>query len=506
VFGEATARVARALITTLDNCLADIFEMADVIVRDTKTPLVDRQAAVEVGRLMQRLMEIVKLATIVHTRKVSSDPSDAASRNVQGVVVLEPETVADHLAALVELFDGAPRQQINHLRQLTDQHLARSGQQAEAACCMERIARIARSQGESAFASRYWKSEFWLAMLRQASALFEAASFFERAVAIERGLVDLHESEFAYEEVVPAQERLLSLYSQLARIAKSGEVRLLGTYYRVGFYGRDFGEDLDGREFVYREPLLTHLTEVTQRLVNFYAKKIGRPVTLIRDGGAVDAAKAGPADLRLQITSLEALPGAAHGDEDKIDADDQYHRIAELRRFVFYTPFTKSGEKAHGTVAEQWKRRTVLEVASTFPSIVRRMRVIRRTETSMSPLQCALDDIGKRVARLNHEVHPRPPHVHKLKTLSQVLSGSVALQVNGGVEEVCSAFFGPNADPQKPSELAALRELVNAFFVLCRQGIDVYRAVGGDKALAEALDAGYSKIRNKCDPLVGNNA
>jgi hypothetical protein len=32
--------------------------------------------------------------------------------------------------------------------------------------------------------------------------------------------------------------------------------RMLGSYYRVGFYGKVFDE-LDGKEFVYKEPKIT---------------------------------------------------------------------------------------------------------------------------------------------------------------------------------------------------------------------------------------------------------
>lgn len=40
---------------------------------------------------------------------------------------------------------------------------------------------------------------------------------------------------------------------------------MFGTYFRVGFYGAKFG-DLDGQEFVYKEPSITKLPEIAQRL------------------------------------------------------------------------------------------------------------------------------------------------------------------------------------------------------------------------------------------------
>ena len=41
--------------------------------------------------------------------------------------------------------------------------------------------------------------------------------------------------------------------------------RMFGTYFRVGFYGAKFG-DLDGQEFVYKEPSITKLSEIAHRL------------------------------------------------------------------------------------------------------------------------------------------------------------------------------------------------------------------------------------------------
>lgn len=41
--------------------------------------------------------------------------------------------------------------------------------------------------------------------------------------------------------------------------------RIFGTYFRVGFYGHKFG-DLDGEEFVYKEPAITKLPEISHRL------------------------------------------------------------------------------------------------------------------------------------------------------------------------------------------------------------------------------------------------
>jgi hypothetical protein len=41
---------------------------------------------------------------------------------------------------------------------------------------------------------------------------------------------------------------------------------MLGSFYRVGFFGAGFDE-LDGQEFIYKEPKITRLGEITERLL-----------------------------------------------------------------------------------------------------------------------------------------------------------------------------------------------------------------------------------------------
>jgi hypothetical protein len=56
------------------------------------------------------------------------------------------------------------------------------------------------------------------------------------------------------------------------RIEQQHGKRMFGTYFRVGFYGPKFG-DLDGEEFIYKEPTLTKLPEISHRLEVYILSK-----------------------------------------------------------------------------------------------------------------------------------------------------------------------------------------------------------------------------------------
>uniref|UniRef100_A0A158Q851 Dedicator of cytokinesis protein 6 n=1 Tax=Elaeophora elaphi TaxID=1147741 RepID=A0A158Q851_9BILA len=67
----------------------------------------------------------------------------------------------------------------------------------------------------------------------------------------------------------------------------SADKRCFGTYFRVGFYGSRFG-DLDGVEFIYKEPAITKLSEISHRLDAFYTDRFGKGVVeVVKDSNSV---------------------------------------------------------------------------------------------------------------------------------------------------------------------------------------------------------------------------
>ena len=53
--------------------------------------------------------------------------------------------------------------------------------------------------------------------------------------------------------------------------------------------------------------------------------------------------------------------------------------LDHIDAFIFEIPFTKSG-KAHGEMADQYKRKTILVVEAAFPHLKKRLKVIDKRE------------------------------------------------------------------------------------------------------------------------------
>jgi len=71
--------------------------------------------------------------------------------------------------------------------------------------------------------------------------------------------------EYLFENLTFFLASCSKLYDAFTRIDQQQGKRMFGTYFRVGFYGPKFG-DLDGEEFIYKEPTLTKLPEISHRL------------------------------------------------------------------------------------------------------------------------------------------------------------------------------------------------------------------------------------------------
>jgi len=332
-----------------------------------------------------------------------------------------------------------------------------------------------------------------MSCLHKASRLFEQCDMHELSIEVEERLVRFHKAKGDLDSIVECHKRLLTLYQATASFNTQGDVRVFGTYYRVGFYGKAFGETLNGIEYVYKEPSLTQLSEINQRLVGFFSKILNTNVTVFKDSNIVDMSKLDANDCKLQITALDSF--VPDPDKRKFHFD----QLNRINSFSFDTPFTISG-KAHGSTHEQWKRKTVLTVANNFPYIVKRQQVIARSEIILSPIETVIEDIIKRIDRFNSEMSPisGPP---SLKTLNQVLSGSVNMQVHGGIEEVTQSFLHVDkVGSFEEHHIVRLRHYIGLFLDACSRALTVARKLCTemDNQFQAVLENGFKTLVARC--------
>lgn len=112
-------------------------------------------------------------------------------------------------------------------------------------------------------------------------------------------------------------------------------------------------------------------------------------------------------------------------------------KIFPLERFIFATPFTKSG-KAHGELHEQYKRKTILTTTEHFPYVKTRIQVADREQIILEPIEVAIEDIQKKTAELAAATTQEPSDP---KILQMVLQGCIGTTVNQGPMEMALTFL-----------------------------------------------------------------
>ncbi|EPQ18489.1 Dedicator of cytokinesis protein 10 [Myotis brandtii] len=211
-------------------------------------------------------------------------------------------------------------------------------------------------------------------------------------------------------------------YLKVAEVVNS-EKRLFGRYYRVAFYGQGFFEEEEGKEYIYKEPKLTGLSEISQRLLKLYADKFGADnVKIIQDSNKVNPKDLDPKYAYIQVTYVTPFFEEKEIEDRKTDFE-MHHNI---NRFVFETPFTLSGKK-HGGVEEQCKRRTILTTSHLFPYVKKRIQVISQSSTELNPIEVAIDEMSKKVSELNQLCTMEEVDMIRLQLK---LQGSVSVKVS----------------------------------------------------------------------------
>ncbi|XP_043926200.1 dedicator of cytokinesis protein 10 isoform X3 [Protopterus annectens] len=257
-------------------------------------------------------------------------------------------------------------------------------------------------------------------------------------------------------------------YLKVTEVVNS-EKRFFGRYYRVAFYGQAVGffEEEEGKEYIYKEPKLTGLSEISQRLQKIYSDKFGAEnVKLIQDSNKVN-----PKDLDPKFAYIQVTYVMPYFDEKELqERVTDFERHHNIKHFVFESPFTLSGKK-HGGVEEQCKRRTILTTSHTFPYVKKRIEVVNQTSTELNPIEVAIDEMSKKVSELNELCTVDEVDMIRLQLK---LHGSVSTKVNAGPMAYARAFIEEkNAKKYPDNQVKLVKEIFRQFAQVCGQALEL---------------------------------
>nr|XP_019960041.1 PREDICTED: dedicator of cytokinesis protein 9-like isoform X3 [Paralichthys olivaceus] len=407
----------------------------------------------------------------------------------------DPEMLVDLQYSLAKSYTSTPELRKTWLDSMARIH-NKNGDLSEAAMCYVHVAALVAEylwrkgmfrQGCSAFRvitpnideeaammedvgmqDVHFNEEVLMELLEECADGLWKAERYELIADVYRLIIPIYEQRRDFEKLTHLYDTLHRAYTKVMEVMHTGK-RLLGTYFRVAFFGQAAGffEDEDGKEYIYKEPKFTPLSEISQRLLKLYSDKFGQEnVKIIQDSGKVN-----PKDLDSKYAYIQVTHVTPYLDDKELeDRKTDFEKSHNIRRFVFETPFTVSGKK-QGGVEEQCKRRTVLTTTHCFPYVKKRIAVMYQHQTDLSPIEVAIDEMSSKVAELRLLCSASEVDMIRLQLK---LQGSISVQVNAGPLAYARAFLDDSSAKKYPdNKVKQLKEVFRQFVDACGQALGV---------------------------------
>uniref|UniRef100_A0A4W5PH72 Dedicator of cytokinesis 9 n=1 Tax=Hucho hucho TaxID=62062 RepID=A0A4W5PH72_9TELE len=405
----------------------------------------------------------------------------------------DPEMLVDLQYSLAKSYASTPELRKTWLDSMARIHV-KNGDLSEAAMCYVHVAALVAEylrrkgmfkQGCSAFRvvtpnideevsmmedvgmqDVHFNEDVLMELLEECADGLWKAERYELISDIYKLIIPIYEKRRDFEKLAHLYDTLHRAYSKVTEVMHTGK-RLLGTYFRVAFFGQGFFEDEDGKEYIYKEPKFTPLSEISQRLLKLYSDKFGpENVKIIQDSGRIN-----PKDLDSKYAYIQVTHVTPFLEEKElVDRKTDFEKSHNIRRFVFEMPFTVSGKK-QGGVEEQCKRRTILTTTHCFPYVKKRIAVMYQHHTDLNPIEVAIDEMSKKVAELRQLVSTSDVDMIRLQLK---LQGSISVQVNAGPLAYARAFLDDASTKKYPdNKVKQLKEVFRQFVEACGHGLGI---------------------------------
>ncbi|XP_036367208.1 dedicator of cytokinesis protein 9 isoform X3 [Octopus sinensis] len=391
-----------------------------------------------------------------------------------------------------------------HISALVSEYLRRRGTYPQGCAAFHMISpniQIEESsiKDDSGMQDVHYTDSTLIENLEQAARIIEQAERYEVLGDIYKLIIPMYEVARDFERLSETYRKLFEAYNKIVEVMHSGK-RLLGKYYRVAFYGQAHFDEENGKEYIYKEPKVTNLSEICDRLFNLYTYRYGKEnVKLIMDSKKVNVDELDPKYAFIQVTYVTPY----FTKEESKERLTEFERNNNIQRFMFETPFTKNGP-AHGSITEQYKLRTILTTSHTFPYVKKRIEIIEHMEQELSPIEVAIDELHNKVIDLQEVVRAVTPDVKKLHLN---LQGCVSTQVHAGPLAYAEAFLSKDKVNKYPvGKVAALKDVFKNFIHICSEALDLNAKLieTEQKDYHESLKAGFNEIYEKLGEIVGD--
>lgn len=314
--------------------------------------------------------------------------------------------------------------------------------------------------------------------------------YFETGISLIDIIWPLFENRRAFEALKPTIITEAKMFKMIAEIPNDTD-RMFGRYFRVSFYGTIFG-DKNKSVYIYHEKKLTHLFEVTDRIIATHKSIYGDDkIELIKESGDIDVSHHNPDIGYIQVTFVAPF----HGKNDTVRRITEYEQSFGIQQFSCDTPFVPGSKKLQGSVNEQWLRRTVLQAKEAMPTILKRQKVQPQNIKTydIEPIRVSYRALRERIQVMSSAIER-----HDYKAVQQLLHGSLLVQVNEGPSVMAEVFLTGDKETKYTKKL---QDAFRDFLKTNEEGLKLHATWVSQNTdfipLQHELESGFTSLSEK---------
>ncbi|XP_033233286.1 dedicator of cytokinesis protein 3 isoform X2 [Drosophila pseudoobscura] len=290
----------------------------------------------------------------------------------------------------------------------------------------------------------------------------EILKYFDKGKCWEKGIPLCKELAQLYETRRFDYNKLSEILIQEAKFFQNilTQLRPEPEYFRVGFYGMGLPLFVRNKQFVYRGLEYERIGAFTQRLQTEFPS-----AQILGNNSPPDGAILNAPDQYIQISNVRPMGDAQALKTAMVPVPEKiarFYEVNDVTRFIYDRPMYKGPIDKDNEFKSLWIERTILDIASPLPGILRWFEVKQKSVQELTPVEYACEIIsnaGKELSELIVQYRRDPKR--NINPFSMRLQGTIDANVMGGISKYQEAFFSDQflKSPQGAGQQANVQRL-----------------------------------------------
>uniref|UniRef100_A0A6J0SQS5 Dedicator of cytokinesis protein 2 isoform X1 n=1 Tax=Pogona vitticeps TaxID=103695 RepID=A0A6J0SQS5_9SAUR len=331
---------------------------------------------------------------------------------------------------------------------------------------------------------------------------FDKGKMWEEAISLCKELAEQYEMEtFDYELLSQNLIQQAKFYENIMKI-----LRPKPDYFAVGYYGQGFPTFLRNKMFIYRGKEYERREDFQAQLMSHFpnAEKMN---TTAPPGGNIKNSGGQYIQCFTVQPVLEEHPRFKN--KPVPDQIINFYKSNYVQRFHYSRPVRKGSVDPENEFASMWIERTSFVTAYKLPGILRWFEVIAMSQTTISPLENAIETMSMTNEKILAMVNQYQSDENlAINPLSMLLNGIVDPAVMGGFAKYEKAFFTDEYirdHPEDQEKLNRLKDLIAWQIPFLGAGIKIHerRVSPSLRPFHERMEECFRHLKAKVEKQYG---